>query len=75
VLLARLALQSMAIDICEHFTPLATYRWLLEEILPGCHIHPRLPQIGFVQHYSTWEFCPECEAAFDARYKQEHPEE
>jgi len=69
-LLARLALHNVAIDVCTHFTALDTYRWLIEEILPEAQIHPQLSSIGFVQHYSTWESCSECEAEFDAESEQ-----
>ena len=72
LLLARLALCCVAIDICQHFSPSQTYRWLLEEILPNANVHPRLPTTGFVQHYSTWESCPKCEAEFDAEYAREY---
>jgi len=71
-LLARLALHCVAIDICEHFEPLQTYRWLLEEILPEAQIYPRLGKTGFISHYSTFESCEKCEAEFDARYQQEN---
>ncbi|WP_425613417.1 hypothetical protein NA78x_003249 [Anatilimnocola sp. NA78] len=65
-LLASLALHSVAIDICEHFEPLATYRWLLEEILPKAQIHPRLGKTGFVKHYCTYESCKQCNEDFEA---------
>lgn len=70
-LLARLALYGVAVDMCEHFSTLDTYRWLLEEILPEAHIHPRLRSTGFVQHYSTYESCPRCEAEFEAEFEGE----
>lgn len=72
MLLARLALCCVAIDICPHFSPSQTYRWLLEEILPNANVHPQLPTTGFVQHYSTWESCPKCEAEFDAESAREY---
>ena len=75
VLLARLALHCVAIDVCEHFTALDTYRWLLSEILPEAQIHPQLGDTGFVQHYSTWESCPQCEAEFEADWQSRHPDE
>lgn len=70
VLLAHLAICSVAVDMCEHATSRETYRWLMEDILPHAQVHPRLPSIGFVQHYSTWETCPQCEAAFEAEYEE-----
>lgn len=68
-LLARLALCCVAVDMCEHFSALDTYRWLLEKILPEAHIHPQLKSTGFVQHYSTYESCPQCEAEFEAEFE------
>jgi hypothetical protein len=70
VLLARLALHSVAIDVCEHFSASDVYRWLLEEILPEAEIHPQLRRTGFVQHYSTWEACRQCAAEFDTEYER-----
>jgi len=70
VLLARLALHSVAVDVCEHFSALDVYRWLLEEILPEAEIHPQLRRTGFVQHYSTWESCRQCAAEFDTEYEE-----
>lgn len=72
VVLARLALHWVAVDMCEHFTARDAYRWLLEEILPDAQIHPQLPSTGFVQHYSTWEDCPQCEAEFEADWEERH---
>ncbi len=69
VVLARLALYSVAVDICPHFTARKTYHWLFEEIFPEATIYPRLPGTGFVAHYPTWEFCSECEAEFDAEHE------
>lgn len=69
MLIGRLAMHSVAIDICEHYTALATYRWLMEEILPEARIHPRAAASGFVCHYSTNEFCETCDAEFDAEFE------
>ena len=75
VLLGRLAQHGVAIDVCEHFSARDTYRLLIEEILPEANIHPNLPETGFVQHYSTWESCPQCEAEFEEEYRRENPDE
>ena len=72
VLLARLALHGVALDMCEHYTALDAYRLLLEEILPQANIHPQLLSTGFIQHYSTWEYCPKCEAEFETEYERRH---
>jgi hypothetical protein len=74
-LLKRLALLGVAIGICEHFTPQKAYRYLAEEILPEYGVNPRLPQIGWVQHYDTSEDCPECQAEFERRWAAENPDE
>lgn len=70
-LLKRLALLGVALSICEHYTPQMAYRYLAEEILPQYGVHPRLPQIGWVQHYDTSEECPECQARFDREWEAE----
>lgn len=61
-ILAQLALLSVAIDICEHFTMLDTYRLLVEHLLPEARVHPNLAASEMVQHYSTFEYCKECDA-------------
>ena len=40
-------------------------RWLLEEILVEGRFHPEMVGSGWVQHYSTWESCPECAQEFE----------
>jgi hypothetical protein len=70
-LLARLALLGVAVAMCEHFSDKLTYRMIAQEILPRYGVHPRLPQIGWVQHYDTSEFCRKCQEDFDRRYEEE----
>ena len=74
VILRRLAMHSVALDMCEHFTPRDAYRLLVEEILPKCPVYPGLPLTGYVQHYSTWEFCRKCEEEFEAKWQAEEKE-
>ena len=74
VILRRLAMHSVALDMCEHFTPRDAYRLLVEEILPTCPIYPGLPLTGYVQHYSTWEYCRKCEEEFEAKWQAEEKE-
>ncbi|QDV22269.1 hypothetical protein [Aureliella helgolandensis] len=64
-ILAQLALLSVALDVCEHFTPLDTYQLLMTEILPTAKVHPNLAATEMVQHYSTSDYCDECEAEFE----------
>lgn len=67
-ILARLAEFCIAIDMCEHATALNTYRWLLTDILPQARFTKASVGSGFVQHYSTFDDCPECEAEFEAEW-------
>jgi hypothetical protein len=74
VILRRLAMHSVALDMCEHFTCRDAYRLLVEEILPKYPIYPGLPLTGYVQHYSTWEFCRKCDEEFEAKWQAEEKE-
>lgn len=74
VILRRLAMHSVALDMCEHFSSRDAYRLLVEEILPKCPIYPGLPLTGYVQHYSTWEYCRKCEEEFEAKWQAEEKE-
>lgn len=67
---ASLARVSVAFDICSHFTPVRTFRWLMEDVLAEGHVHPNQLAHDIITHYSTWEFCPECEAEADAEYRR-----
>lgn len=68
-ILAQLALLSVAVDVCEHFTPLQTYHLLMTEILPTAKVHPNLAASRMVQHYSTSDHCAACEAYYEAQYR------
>jgi hypothetical protein len=70
-LLSRLALLGVAVAQCEHFSHKLAYRMVAEEILPRYGVHPKLPQIGWVQHYDTSEFCRKCQEEFDRKYEEE----
>lgn len=70
-ILAQLALLSVAVDVCEHFTPLQTYRLLMTEILPTAKVHPNLAASRMVQHYSTSDYCDACEAEFNDDYQSD----
>ncbi len=74
VILRRLAMHSVALDMCEHFSPRDAYRMLVEEILPERPIYPGLPLTGYVQHYSTWEHCVICDAELEARWQAQEKE-
>ncbi len=64
-LLAQLALYNIAIDVCEHFSPGEVYEWLMNDILPKERAYPELRRTQWVQHFSTSDDCPECDAEFD----------
>lgn len=68
-LLARLALLGVAVNVCEHFSIPLAYRMIVEEILPNHGVHPRLPQIGWVQYYDTAEYCRKCEERMEREYR------
>ncbi|MFO0999648.1 MAG: hypothetical protein U0936_04875 [Planctomycetaceae bacterium] len=74
-LLAAMALRGVAFDMCPHFTAMQAYRLLIEELLPEAGVHPNLVATGWIQHYSSWESCKECEAEFDEEYERRHPKE
>ncbi len=67
---ASLARVSVAFDICRHFTLVQTYRWLVEVVLSEGHVHPNQLAHEIVTHYSSWEFCPQCDAEADAEYRR-----
>ncbi len=67
-ILAKLALLSVAVDVCEHYTALQTYRLLMTEILPTAKVHPNLAASRMIQHYSTSDHCETCDAEFEAEY-------
>ena len=74
VILRRLAMHSVALDMCEHFTCRDAYRLLVEEILPKYPVYPGLPLTGYVQHYSTWEYCRKCDEEFEAKWQADEKE-
>jgi hypothetical protein len=59
-LLARLARYGVALDMCEHFTAREAYQLLLDHILPEESVALKLVENGYIQHFSTYEFCPSC---------------
>lgn len=69
-LLARLVLHGIALDMCAHYTPRSAYKLLVERILVEERTYPALSPIGFVQHYMTHEYCPECDAEIEEKYDE-----
>lgn len=70
-LLARLAAIGVALDVCEHFTPRESYRLLLDEILTNEGAYRELVGTGWVQHFSTSDFCAKCEAEVEDMIRRE----
>ena len=68
VLLAKLALRSISLHMCEHVTALSAYRIFLDEIVPEATSFGELQGTGWVQHYSTGEHCRECEREIDEEW-------
>jgi len=77
IILSQLARFCISIDMCKHATALSTYRWLLDDILPQARFTPASLGSGFIQGYSTYEGCPQCEAEFEAEWdaRQQAPQE
>lgn len=65
-LLKAMALRGVAFDMCHHVSAKEAYRLLIEELLPEAGVHPGLVDTGFICHFGTAEFCPHCQAEFDA---------
>lgn len=61
-LIARLALFSTALDVCDHCTPLKAYKILVDEILPSLGVYEPLIGGDFVHHVCAYEHCDECRA-------------
>ena len=70
LLLSRMAAHGIALDVCEHFTPRQCYAYLLEEICPTELTHPDLDPVRWVQHFSTSDACPACEAEFEREFEE-----
>ncbi len=64
-LLAQLALHGIALDICVHFTAAEAYRLLVERICREENAYAELRGTQWVQHFSTADFCPACQAEFE----------
>jgi hypothetical protein len=70
VLLARLALHGVALDMCEHYTAAEAYRLLIEEICQEERAYAELRGTQWVQHFSTSDHCAECEAKYEAEWRE-----
>jgi hypothetical protein len=70
-LLAQLALYGVALDVCEHFSPREVYRLLLEQVCTEERAYPELRNTQWVQHYSTSDYCEQCQAEMDREFEQQ----
>lgn len=73
-ILAQLARISVAINVCEHFSPLQTYALLIQEILPTAKVHPKLADNDMVACYSTSDYCKLCKEEFEAEADRQENE-
>lgn len=70
VLLGELARLGIALDVCPHFTPRDCYRLLRDTVLPKNGVYRELIGTSWVQHVSTWEYCPACESEAAADFRE-----
>jgi hypothetical protein len=69
-LLASLARHGISLEICEHFTPRASYQLLLDAICPFELTHPDLDATRLVHRFMTADFCETCEAEFEREVEE-----
>lgn len=62
VLLAHLAFINVAFDVCEHFSPRDCYCLLVDTILKEKNTYAELIGTGWTQHFSTYDYCQDCDA-------------
>ena len=70
-ILGELAMLGVALDVCKHFTPRDCYRLFREELLQDTSVFEELIGTGWVQHMSTWEYCPKCDAEFEKNFDKD----
>jgi hypothetical protein len=59
-LLARLALEEVALDMCEHVSPRDAYRLLVRLVTNGTASVPRSRPAGAIERFLTHESCAAC---------------
>jgi len=64
-IVAGMALYRVAYHVCEHCSMRDAYRILIERLAKESTIFPELGQTDWVTHFSTSDFCKECENEFD----------
>ena len=68
-LLMRMAMLSISLNMCKHYTSRRAYKLLTETLLKDAQVYPGLLETGYVQHYTTHEFCEECDREIEEDYK------
>ncbi|MEN6625159.1 MAG: hypothetical protein ABFD69_02905 [Candidatus Sumerlaeia bacterium] len=63
------------IDICQHYSLRDVYRLLYDNMHDEWRFHPELAGTGWVQHYSTWEYCKECERELEENDEKKNESE
>lgn len=71
VLLVEMAMYGIAYHVCEHFSARDAYRLLVEIASKEETFHPELQGTGWVQNFTTSDWCAECEAQVEADYERE----
>jgi hypothetical protein len=69
-LLTKMALYGIAFDMCAHYTALDAYRLLITEILKEERFYPQLQQTRWVQHLSSFDYCPDCSEEFECGHEE-----
>jgi hypothetical protein len=59
--LMELALFGIAFHICGHCSIQDAYRILIEKVCEECRVFPEMRGTSFVQHFSTSDFCQQCQ--------------
>jgi hypothetical protein len=65
LLLSQMAMFNISLDVCQHFSPREAYRLLIERICAEEQAYPELRHTQWIQHFTTAEFCPQCEADWE----------
>jgi hypothetical protein len=68
--LAQLALRSVAVHVCEHYSARDALHYLRTVVADEGEYYPGLKGSSFVQNYMTSEGCPACEAEFEKDYEE-----
>lgn len=74
VALAQLALRSVAIYLCKHYTARDALRYLRTVVASEGEYLPALARGSFVQNFMTSDDCRQCEAEFEKEFEQQDAE-